>query len=49
MDVRRTLLDDLLDLQDRLGEDLISPAEVAEIRKIWVADGKSVLFARSSE
>jgi DNA sulfur modification protein DndC len=44
MSVRRQLLEDLLDLQDRLGEELISSPEVAEIRKIWLADNTSDLF-----
>jgi DNA sulfur modification protein DndC len=47
MDVRRQLLDDLIALQGRLGEELISTAEVAEIRKIWVADSKSDLFVQA--
>lgn len=49
MEVRRQLLDDLLALQNRLGEELITPAEVAEVRKIWVADSKSDLFVQSTE
>lgn len=49
MDVRRQLLTDLLVLQSRLGEELISQAEIAEIRKIWVADSKSDLFVRSDD
>ncbi len=49
MDVRRQLLDSLLTLQAQLGEELVSPAEVSEIRKIWIADSKSGLFAETRD
>jgi DNA sulfur modification protein DndC len=38
MEVRKQLLAELLDLQERLGEELITDQEVSEIRKIWLAD-----------
>ncbi len=44
MEVRKRLLQELLDLQERLGEELISALEIAEIRKIWLADGTSEIF-----
>ncbi len=48
MDVRRELLDELLELQDHLDEQLVSDLEVAEIRKIWVADRTSEIFRTES-
>lgn len=44
MDVRKRLLDELLQLQDALGEQLIDPIQVSEIRKIWLADATSDIF-----
>jgi DNA sulfur modification protein DndC len=35
---RQTILDELLVVQDKVGEPLISGAEIAEIKKIWAQD-----------
>ncbi len=39
MSIRRDVLERLLSLQVLLGEDLISPEEVALIKQVWVSDG----------
>jgi hypothetical protein len=48
MDVRKRLLDELLQLQDALGEQLIDPIQVSEIRKIWLADATSDIFSTAT-
>jgi DNA sulfur modification protein DndC len=38
MDVREAILERLLVLQEKLGEELISPAEVAVVKQVWLAE-----------
>jgi DNA sulfur modification protein DndC len=38
VEVREQVLERLLKLQDELGEELISPEEVALIKQVWISD-----------
>ena len=43
LEVRREILNRLLNIQKLVGEELISNREIGEIKKIWISDNLSIL------